>query len=253
MGQERATGARIGETCAARGAVLHGAAAPSTCSPARRQELTAIKALLRQPRTVEPSKNRAPRMKDNPLIHRPSGSPEVPRWTETLRDRSQVLIRPLQAQDRAAEAAFIEGLSLQARRYRFLGQVASPSEELVEHLVDLDFVHDVAFAATVHEEGRDRIVGVARYSVDPDGATCECAVTVAEAWQERGLGTVLMRHLIEVARARGIRSMYSIDAVENVGMRELAAHLGFRTRLDPRDPTLYVHRLELQGDGTVPL
>jgi GNAT superfamily N-acetyltransferase len=192
-------------------------------------------------------------MKPNPLVSRPSSARDVPRWTETLRDRSEVLIRPIQPQDRAAEAEFIDGLSLQARRYRFLGQVASPSESLIDHLVQVDFVHDVAFVAVVHEDGRERIVGVARYSIDPDGARCECAVTVAEAWQDKGLGTILMRHLIDVARARGIRAMYSIDAVDNVGMHDLAGHLGFRTRLDKRDPTLYIHQLELRSDPTPPL
>lgn len=190
----------------------------------------------------------------HPLVSRASNAPDVPRWTETLRDRSEVLIRPLQPQDRAAEARFIEGLSLQARRYRFLGQVASPSEELVERLTDLDFVHDVAFAAVIHEDAHERIVGVARYSVDADDHTrCECAVTVAEDWQDKGLGSALMRHLIEVARARGIGAMYSVDAVENLEMRELAAHLGFRTKLDPKDSTLYIHELDLQSDPTPPL
>lgn len=192
-------------------------------------------------------------MKPNPLVPRPSNAPDVPRWTERLRDRSEVLIRPIQPQDRAAEAEFIEGLSLQARRYRFLGQVASPSEALIDSMVDVDFVHDVAFAAVVHADGRDHIVGVARYSVDAGGSRCECAVTVAEAWQAKGLGTLLMRHLIDVARARGIRTMVSIDAVDNVGMRDLAGHLGFHTRLDPRDSTLYIHELELQSDATPPL
>jgi GNAT superfamily N-acetyltransferase len=192
-------------------------------------------------------------MKTQPMIDRPSNAPDVPRWTETLRDRSEVLIRPIQPQDRAAEARFIEGLSLQARRYRFLGQVASPSEGLVERFTDVDFVHDVAFVAVIHEDSHERIVGVARYSLGADETRCECAVTVAEDWQDKGLGTILMRHLIDVARARGIRTMFSIDAVENTDMRELAAHLGFRTKLDPKDPTLYIHQLELQSPETPPL
>jgi GNAT superfamily N-acetyltransferase len=192
-------------------------------------------------------------MKSNPLIPRPSAGPDHPRWTEILRDGSGVVIRPIRPRDREAEKAFIEELSPQARRYRFLGQVASPSEELLEDLTHADFVHDVAFAAVVAEDAHERIVGVARYSVDPAGARCECAVTVAEDWRNRGLATALMHHLIEVARARGIRTMYSLDATDNVEMRELAGHLGFRTRLDPRDRTLYVHSLDLQPQESTPL
>jgi ribosomal protein S18 acetylase RimI-like enzyme len=191
-------------------------------------------------------------MKPNPLVPSPSTPHDVPRWTERLRDRSEVLIRPLQPTDRAAEREFLDGLALEARRYRFLGQVASPSEALIVRHGDIDFVHEVAFAAVVHVDGRDHIVAIARYSVDPDGTGCECAVTVAEAWQDKGLGTILMRHLIEIARARGIGTMYSVEAADNVEMRDLAQHLGFHTQLDPKDPTLYVHRLELQPHDTPP-
>jgi GNAT superfamily N-acetyltransferase len=192
-------------------------------------------------------------MKPNPLVPAPSTPSDVPRWVETLRDRSLVLIRPIVPQDAAAEARFISNLSPRSRRFRFLGQVTSPSEALVERLTHVDFEHEVAFVAVVPEDAHERFVGVARYSVDPDGTRCECAVTVADDWQEKGLGTILMRHLIEVARARGIRTMYSLASVENTDMRELAAHLGFRTRLDPRDATLYLHQLELQSPETPPL
>jgi hypothetical protein len=61
-----------------------------------------------------------------------------------------------------------------------------------------------------------------------------------------GLGTVLMKHLIEVARVRGILFMVSIDSVENLDMDDLARHLGFSRRIDPDDATLAVHSLWLQ-------
>ena len=176
--------------------------------------------------------------------HAPS-HPDTPRWTATLLDRSEVLIRPLQPHDREAERAFIEGLSLQARRFRFLGQVASPSEALIDLMTDVDFEYDAAFAATVADDSRERIVGVARFCLDRGGTSCECAVTVADDWRERGLGTTLMRRLIDVARERGIRTMYSVDSAENVAMSDLARHLGFSSRIDPDDSTQCIHTLAL--------
>ncbi|HEY0179996.1 MAG TPA: GNAT family N-acetyltransferase, partial [Dokdonella sp.] len=86
---------------------------------------------------------------------------------------------------------------------------------------------------------------VSRFGVGADGRACECAVVVADAWRNKGLGTILMRHLIDVARARGIRTMTSIDAAENLAMRDLAEFLGFSRRADPEDGTLVVHTLEL--------
>lgn len=174
----------------------------------------------------------------------PAG-PEYPRWSETLRDRSHVLIRPITRQDKAAEREFIEGLSSQARRFRFLGQVRCPSERLLEALTDIDYVHEVAFAAVVANDSQERIIGVSRYSTSEDGTRCECAVTVSDEWQKKGLGALLMRHLIDVARSRGVRIMYSIDSAENLAMTDLAAHLGFKTHTDADDATQVVHELRL--------
>lgn len=184
-------------------------------------------------------------MNSTPLVYRPSAGPEYPRWSETLRDHSHVVIRPIMPQDADAERAFIEGLSLEARRFRFLGQVKCPSESLIEQFTNIDYVHEVAFVAVIPEDGHERIVGVSRYSSDESGTRCECAVTVTDEWQNRGLGTLLMRHLIEVARARGIRRMISIDSAENIRMQLLAQYLGFDTRVDPDDSRQVIHELAL--------
>jgi GNAT superfamily N-acetyltransferase len=104
----------------------------------------------------------------------------------------------------------------------------------------------MAFVALVHREGEKREIGVARYSTSADGGTCECAVTVSDDWRNRGLGTLLMRHLIDVARSRGVRSMMSIDEADNTGMRDLAKFFGFRRKSDPDDRSLVIHTLKLQ-------
>ena len=170
---------------------------------------------------------------------------EFPRWSEMLHDRSHVVIRPINKQDKEAERAFIEGLSAEARRYRFLGQIRSPSERMIDEFTDLDPAHEAAFVAVTPDDGRERIVGVSRYSTDPKGENCECAVTVSDEWQNKGLGTLLMKHLIEVAKARGIHKMTSIDSADNIQMADLARHLGFRSRVDPDDAGQVIHELDL--------
>jgi GNAT superfamily N-acetyltransferase len=171
--------------------------------------------------------------------------PDYPRWTETLRDHSHVVIRPIRAQDAAEERTFIESLSPQSRRYRFLGEVHHPSSELIERLTRLDYVHDLAFAAVVPDGARDKFVGISRYSTSSDGTACECAVTVLDDWQNKGLGAILMKHLIEVARSRGIKRMWSIDSAENLAMADLARYLGFQRSQDRDDASQVIHSLWL--------
>lgn len=172
-------------------------------------------------------------------------SAAFPTWSDTLRDGTSVRIRPIGKDDKEAEREFIEALSPESRRLRFLGQMRHPSEKLLEALTDIDHIHEVAFAATMPGEQHDRFIGVSRYSTDSTGANCECAVTVDDRWHDRGLGTVLMKHLIEVARSRGIATMYSIDSAENAGMHDLAGHLGFHCHRDPDNATQVIHELRL--------
>lgn len=171
--------------------------------------------------------------------------PANPRWTETLRDRRQVLLRPIERQDAQAERDFIQALSPESRRARFLYQMNSPSQALIDSLTDIDYTNDVAFIAVVHDDGRDRMVGACRYALGPDPEQCEVAVAVLDDWQEQGLGTAMMRHLIDVARDRGIKRMVSVDDAGNLEMRDLARYLGFHTKTSPDDPSQVVHTLTL--------
>lgn len=156
-----------------------------------------------------------------------------------------MLIRPVVRTDAAEERAFIDALSPQSRSYRFLGQVAHPSTEMIERTRPVDDRQEVSFAAVARDGARDTFVGVARYSVTGDGSGCECAVAVRDDWQGKGLGSLLMRHLIEVARSRGIIRMWSLDSPENVAMGDLARHLGFHRERDPHDDSQVIHTLWL--------
>jgi GNAT superfamily N-acetyltransferase len=166
--------------------------------------------------------------------------PDYPRWTQTLSDGSQVVIRPIRRQDAAAERAFIEALSPESMHSRFLGQIAHPSD-------DFNYVNDVALVAVVGEGRAEQIVGVSRYAKDPAGARCESAVVVADAWQHRGLGTALMKHLILIAQERGLQTMESIDLGSNLEMRDLARDLGFHVREDPDDAQQVIYTLDLDA------
>jgi GNAT superfamily N-acetyltransferase len=110
---------------------------------------------------------------------------------------------------------------------------------------DLDYLHDLAFVAVVPDGGADKFVGVSRYSSNPEGTDCEFAVTVLDDWQDKGLGVALMTHLIEVARSRGIKRMWSLDSAENLEMADLARYLGFQRQRDRKDSSQVIHSLWL--------
>jgi len=165
-------------------------------------------------------------------------------WHEKLRDGTPVLIRPIRSEDADLERRFIDSLSAKSVEFRFLGQV-KVSDDMVRRLTHVDPQTGVALVAVFQEPAGDREIGVGRFHLDGDRATCECAVVVSDQWQGRGLGYLLMRHLIDIARERGIRRMYSIDAAENRNMQELAATFGFERVVQPDYPREVIHSLRL--------
>lgn len=181
-----------------------------------------------------------------PLPHsnRPADAAEE-HWLEPLNDGSHVLIRPIRAEDREREVEFIRNLSSEARHFRFLGAVKDVSPALLDSLMQVDYSQKMAFVALVHQDGKLIEVGVSRYAATQESGQCECAVTVADAWQHRGLGTALMRHLIDTARQNGFKQMYSVDAAANAHLQALAHDLGFQRTRDPQDATQVIHRLQL--------
>lgn len=164
--------------------------------------------------------------------------------TKCLKDGSRVTIRPLNKGDIGAEREFILRLSPESRRYRFLSSIASPSAQLLRRLTNLDEATEAAFVALTVEAGVSREVGVARMSAVGDGRA-EFAVTVRDDWQHKGLGTLLTEYVIEAARQRGVRALFSVDAGDNYPMKEFAKSLGFGRAINPQDATEVIHTLQV--------
>ena len=163
---------------------------------------------------------------------------------ETLSDGRRLLVRPIRSSDAPLERAFIENLSPQSRRFRFLASIKTPSEALLKQLTELDDSKEVAFIAVTLDLANSCQVAAARFSAQPD-RTAEIAVVVDDRWQRKGLATVLLTRLIKAARDRGITRLYSMDAASNHAMRDLAAHLGFTCHPDPKDITQVIYSRDL--------
>lgn len=183
-----------------------------------------------------------PETKWNTLV---TDAGESDHWIDKLTDGTRVLIRPIRAEDRQLEKDFIMGLSTESRRLRFLGDFKQPSETLLDQLLDTSDPHNVAFVALIHDGGELREIGVSRFAVEPDGKSCECAISVADDWDHRGLGATLMTHLINVAREKGFAQLFSIDSAGNLAMRDLAKELGFTAHADQDDAAVVRYELDL--------
>lgn len=156
-----------------------------------------------------------------------------------------VTIRPIRIDDLEMEQDFIRRLSPAAKRYRFLGGVSELSPRELTRMCDIDGKNSMAFVATVLQNGREVEIGVARYSPAAGCNTREMAVTVSDEWQHQGLGTTLVKHLIETAKLNGVTRLYSMDLADNSAMAALAKDLGMASTPDPSDPHQVIYSLTL--------
>jgi GNAT superfamily N-acetyltransferase len=166
-------------------------------------------------------------------------------WQDLLSDGTPVLIRPVRKQDASLERAFLQHLSEQGRHDRFVGVVQAPSDAVAQHLTDVQREDQVALIAIVRRDGHDLEIGAGGYFITRDGKACHAAIAVDDAWRKLGVGTLLARHLIGMARASGIRHAFVVDPVVRGEHHRLAQSLGFRSRPDPEDPAATVFELQL--------
>ncbi|HWM09453.1 MAG TPA: GNAT family N-acetyltransferase [Solirubrobacteraceae bacterium] len=142
-----------------------------------------------------------------------------------LADGARLGVRPIGADDREALSVWFGRLSPESRRRRFLGPKPRLSGRELTYLTDVDHVSHTALVA-VDETGR--LVGEARYATDtPGGRTADFAVTVADEWQGRGVGSRLAAQLVDRARANGIARLTALTLWENTAAISLLHRLGF--------------------------
>jgi RimJ/RimL family protein N-acetyltransferase len=142
-----------------------------------------------------------------------------------LRDGAPLDVRPLEPDDRQLVADFFDGLSERARFDRFGGAKPRLSEREIAFLSAVDHRDHEAFVALEPVSGEP--VGLARWVRDAnDDRIAEVAVTVADRWQSRGVGTALSRRLVRSAREGGIERLRASVLASNERALSILRRLG---------------------------
>lgn len=152
-----------------------------------------------------------------------------------LRDGTEVLVRPLLYSDRDALEVGFEQLSDESKHLRFGSAPARLGEHDLEYLTNLDYRRHFAFAAFASGVAGQPGIGVARYvRSGDDPAVAEAAVTVADEYQRRGLGTLLIGLLTEVAAGNGIERFVGHVLWENEALLDGLRQAG--VDITPEEP-----------------
>jgi acetyltransferase len=157
--------------------------------------------------------------------------------TLRLRDGEHVVMRIVRAADLEALQSYLRGLSSVSRYYRFFGPIAELPPREIDRLLHLDGVTQAALIACASADGAMQVVGEARYAIAPDGEA-EFALSVAEDWRHRGLGSLLMADIERRVRTLGARLLQPDVLYANHAMRRLARKAGLMPAAVPNDARL---------------
>ena len=137
-----------------------------------------------------------------------------------------MLIRPIRADDKRMLTDGLRRLSDESVHRRFLTPKRNFSRTELRYLTEVDGRDHVALVAEYPAEPARHLIAVARFvrlSDDPDAA--EVAITVADDWQRRGLGSLITERLAAEARSLSIRRFTATMAADKVPAHRLMAKL----------------------------
>jgi len=121
------------------------------------------------------------------------------------RDGGVIEIRAVRPDDTGRLCEHFRSLSPTSAYFRFFNPKRRVSARELAGLTDIDFRRNVTLVATVRSRGAKRIIGLAQYVVDDDRRQrAQLACSVVDEYQGRGIGTLLMEHMLGIARAHGI-------------------------------------------------
>ncbi len=152
-----------------------------------------------------------------------------------LPDGTDIVIRPIRPEDGVMEQRFVRNLSKKSRYMRFMQALQELTPEMLMRFTQIDYDREMCFIATTVIDGEEVELGVSRYSITPDGDSCEFALVTADEWQGRGLGFLLMKSLMHSAREKGLTTIDGEVLSNNTGMLRLMKRLGFDIKKDPQD------------------
>jgi len=145
----------------------------------------------------------------------------------TLKNGQVVLLRPVKPEDEPMWLEWFQSLSEESIRYRFFQMLKDTPHAVRVRYCNIDYDREIAIVAELMDEGRRKILGVARLSAEPDGKSGELAFIVGDRWQNMGLGTEMVDYVLDIATRKGVESVYSIMLPDNYRALSLTKKMGF--------------------------
>jgi acetyltransferase len=177
------------------------------------------------------------------LAIRPYPTQYIEHWE--MKDGTKVLIRPIRPEDEPLMAKFHEPLSERSvtLRYFYPMKLSQRIEhERLSRISFIDYDREMALVVEKHnaETGEQEIIAAGRLIKLTGTQDAEFAILVSDAYQRGGLGTELLRRLLDIGRQEGIKRIFGSILGDNMNMFRVTERLGFKLEGLPKDGVMRV-------------
>lgn len=159
----------------------------------------------------------------------------------TLRDGSEILLRPIKPEDEPLWVELLASCSKESIYHRFRYDFYFDSHDIASQYCFIDYDREIAIVAEVEEEGKKKLIGVGRLIADPDVEVMEFAILITDAWQKKELGFTLTNYCMEIAKMRGVKILAAETTKDNKPMISVFRKLNFKIRFN-EDTTVSVNK-----------
>ena len=136
-----------------------------------------------------------------------------------LNQGTKINFRAIHPTDEIKMRDFLCALSEETIYYRFLSHGKRISQEEIRNFVYVDRRSEVAIVATIPEAHSEDIIADGRYYSDTKTNRAEVALVVQDRWQNKGIGTFLLKYLASIAKRHGMAGFTAEVLSDNGAMQ----------------------------------
>ncbi len=162
---------------------------------------------------------------------------------EVLNNGVRVHLRAIRPDDKQKLLDAFHHLTDRSIYFRFLAAKKDLSSNELSYFTEVDFKNHVAIVATIPINGAEKIIGIVRYIIaEKKNNECiaELACTVDENFQGIGLGSLLFKHILAIAKQKGVTIFVADVLSENRRVFEIFKHSGFKINSTLEGPTTHL-------------
>jgi acetyltransferase len=177
------------------------------------------------------------------LAIRPYPTQYVGNWT--MKNGTEVVIRPIRPEDEPLMAKFHEPLSDRSVYLRYFYPMKLSQRIEHERLSRISFIdYDREMALVVEQENpqssQPEVIAAGRLIKIYGTDDAEFAILVQDQYQGQGVGSELLRRLLDVGRREGVKRIFGSILNDNINMLRVTERLGFKLEGEPNDGVMRV-------------